>query len=40
MADIVRLASNYGRYGFRRITALLRQEGWSVNAKRVERNPP
>ena len=36
-ADIVRLASNYGRYGYRRITALLRQEGWTVNAKRVER---
>jgi transposase InsO family protein len=37
MADIVRLASDYGRYGYRRITALLRQEGWTVNAKRVER---
>ena len=36
-ADIIRLASNYGRYGYRRITALLRQEGWAVNAKRVER---
>src|SRR5690606_3935307 len=36
-ADIVRLASIYGRYGYRRITALLRQEGWRVNAKRVER---
>ncbi|MFD0848979.1 IS3 family transposase [Sphingosinicella xenopeptidilytica] len=36
-ADIVRLASRYGRYGYRRITALLRQEGWTVNAKRVER---
>ncbi|WP_246658537.1 IS3 family transposase, partial [Mesorhizobium sp. GR13] len=24
-------------YGYRRITALLRQEGWTVNAKRVER---
>lgn len=36
-ADIVRLASSYGRYGYRRITALLRQEGWTVNAKRVER---
>ena len=37
MADIVRLVSDYGRYGYRRITALLRQEGWMVNAKRVER---
>ena len=36
-AAIVRLASRYGRYGYRRITALLRREGWSVNHKRVER---
>lgn len=35
-AAIVRLASQYGRYGYRRITALLRAEGWSVNHKRVE----
>lgn len=35
--DIVRLASLYGRYGYRRITALLRAEGWRVNHKRVER---
>ena len=35
--DIVRLASTYGRYGYRRITALLRAEGWIVNHKRVER---
>jgi transposase InsO family protein len=27
----------YGRYGYRRITALLRAEGWPVNAKRVAR---
>ena len=27
----------YGRYGYRRITALLRQAGWVVNKKRVER---
>jgi len=33
----VRLASKYGRYGYRRITALLRTEGWSVNHKRVQR---
>jgi len=31
------LASQYGRYGYRRITALLRREGWRVNHKRVER---
>ena len=36
-ADIIRLASQYGRYGYRRITAMLRSEGWTVNAKRVER---
>jgi transposase InsO family protein len=35
--DIIRLASKYGRYGYRRITALLRSEGWEVNHKRVER---
>ena len=33
----MRLASAYGRYGYRRITALLRGEGWHVNHKRVER---
>ena len=35
--DIVRLAQQYGRYGSKRITALLRTEGWHVNHKRVER---
>jgi putative transposase len=35
--DIIRLASQYGRYGYRRITALFRAEGWLVNHKRVER---
>jgi len=35
--DIVELASRFGRYGYRRITALLRHRGWSVNHKRVER---
>ena len=34
---ITQLASLYGRYGYRRITALLRHEGWQVNHKRVER---
>ena len=34
---IVQLGSMYGRYGYRRITALLRHEGWRVNHKRVER---
>jgi putative transposase len=36
-ADIIRLASRYGRYGYRRITAMLGSEGWTVNVKRVER---
>jgi len=34
---IIELASQYGRYGYRRITAMLREEGWRVNHKRVER---
>ena len=34
---IIELASDYGRYGYRRITALLHREGWLVNHKRVER---
>ena len=34
---VVALASEYGRYGYRRVTALLRAEGWRVNHKRVER---
>ena len=36
-ARIVELAKAYGRYGYRRITALLRREGWRVNHKKVER---
>ena len=36
-ADIIALARQYGRYGYRRITALLRAAGWVVNKKRVER---
>lgn len=36
-AAIVVLASRYGRYGYRRIAALLRHAGWPVNHKRVER---
>jgi putative transposase len=36
-ADIIALATRYGRYGYRRITALLRHAGWQVNRKRVER---
>jgi putative transposase len=36
-AAIVELASEYGRYGYRRIAALLRAQGWHVNVKRVWR---
>lgn len=36
-ADIIRLAQTYGRYGYKRITALLKAQGWRVNHKRVER---
>jgi len=36
--DIIALATKYGRYGYRKITALLNNEyGWRVNHKRVER---
>jgi putative transposase len=34
---IIELASQYGRYGYRRITAMLNLEGWQVNHKKVER---
>ena len=37
MARIVELAKAYGRYGYRRIAALLHREGWRVNHKKVER---
>jgi putative transposase len=37
---MVELATQYGRYGYRRITALLRAEGFKVNHKRVERLRP
>ena len=36
-ADIIELARQYGRYGYRKISALLRDAGWLVNDKRVER---
>ena len=36
-ADIIALARQYGRYGYRKIAALLRDAGWLVNNKRVER---
>jgi len=36
-ARVIELATQYGRYGYRRITAMLRQEGWQVNHKKIER---
>jgi transposase InsO family protein len=36
-ADIIELARQYGRYGYRKVAALLRDAGWLVNDKRVER---
>lgn len=35
--QIIELAQAYGRYGYRRVTALLQRDGWRVNHKRVER---
>ena len=37
IADMTALAREYGRYGYRRIAALLREAGWQINDKRVER---
>ena len=37
VAEVTALATRYGRYGYRRITALLSEKGWRVNHKRVER---
>jgi putative transposase len=34
---IITLASEYGRYGYRRITAMLKTAGWKVSADRVQR---
>ena len=34
---IIELATRYGRYGYLRITMMLREEGWRVNHKRIER---
>lgn len=35
--DIIELARQYGRYGYRMVTGLLNRSGWHVNHKRVER---
>ncbi|MCP4905930.1 MAG: transposase [bacterium] len=37
MSRIIELAKQFGRCRYRRITALLRREGWRVNTKRIER---
>ena len=34
---MIRLAKQFGRYGYRKVTALLRIEGWRVNHKKIER---
>src|SRR6266404_9812806 len=36
-ADIIELARQYGRYGYRKIAELLRKAGWIINDRRVER---
>ena len=36
-ARVIALATQYGRYGYRRITALLKEEEWQVNHKKIER---
>ena len=37
VADMIELARQFGRYGYRRIVALLREAGWSVSDGRIER---
>ena len=34
---IIALASEYGRYGYRRITVKVREAGWQVSGDRVQR---
>ena len=34
-AKLKELASTYVRYGYRRLTVLLRRAGWMVNAERI-----
>lgn len=34
---MIELATQYGRYGYKRVTILLRNAGWHVNRKRIER---
>ena len=37
VADMIELARQFGRYGYRRIAALLRDAGWSASDGRIER---
>ena len=37
IADMIELARQFGRYGYRRIAVLLREAGWSVSDGRIER---
>ena len=37
VAEMIEFTRQYGRYGYRRIAALLRDAGWQVNDKRIER---
>lgn len=37
VSRIIELAEQYGRYGYRMITGMLKQEGWRVNHKRLQR---
>jgi len=37
VADVIVLARQYSRYGYRRIAAMLRGAGWQVSDQRVER---
>ena len=37
VADMIELARQFGRYGYRRIAAFLREAGWSVSDGRIER---
>ena len=34
---VINYATEYGRYGYRAVTDLMRQDGWGINHKRVER---
>ena len=38
VARVIELATHYGRYGYRMITALLQREGWKVNHNRGGEN--